>query len=77
MTYKLPDIEKSYIPKVLLLGNGINKSFNRDSWDEMLKNIKEENITEQDLEIIKNLPYPLQAVAITKDQVDKKLEDFS
>lgn len=64
-------------PQVLLLGNGISRAFSKNavSWDEVLANI---TINEQILPKQKlSLPFGLQAVLRTDDQVDRKMNDIS
>lgn len=76
-TYTLPTIKKTYIPKVLLLGNGINKLFGKNSWDELLTEIISSHQSPDDVKKIKQLPYPLQAVVVTEDHLDEKLDELS
>lgn len=58
-------------PKILLLGNGINRAFDADSWEDMLKAITERNDLPKEL----HLPMPLQAVLVSNDHLSKKLSD--
>lgn len=72
MTNCLPVIEYNRIPKVLLLGNGINRSFEGESWSEILKpSTSERKFTDAETERIKSMPFPLQAVALSCDKVDE------
>ena len=59
-------------PKVLFLGNGINRAFGFLSWDGLI-NTKTEN---KSLEL-DGIPYPMQAVILTNDCVDRYMNDIS
>lgn len=65
-------------PKVLLIGNGINRAFGGAGWSALLKALHTN--PKIPFEKIKDLPFPLQAVLATEDQVDtamlKKKEAF-
>lgn len=54
---------------VLFLGNGINRAFNGDSWDNLIKMIStkyESSLTADDVE---HLPFPMKVVALSGDRV--------
>ena len=54
---------------VLFLGNGINRAFNGDSWDNLIKKIStkyESSLTADDVE---HLPFPMKVVALSGDRV--------
>ncbi len=56
-------------PNVLLLGNGIHKTFSHESWDELLKKMNPD--MKQDLwKQVSKLPYPLMAVVAAKDHLN-------
>lgn len=55
--------------KVLLLGNGINRSFRKSSWKEMIASVSDRPYKE-----IKALPYSMQVVAATGDMVEASAE---
>ena len=55
--------------KVLFLGNGINRAFNGDSWDELLKKLS----NDKGAKYGENVPMPLRAILLTKDGVDKAI----
>lgn len=63
----------SEIPKVLLLGNGINRAFESMQWDDLLKGMSDEGV-KADWDHIKTLPYPLMAVVATKDNVGEQMK---
>ena len=69
----LPEIKPETIPNVLIIGNGLNRCFAKDSWDEILKDVSKGKVCFSDDEIdqIKTMPYPLQAVVMTGDAVDE------
>ncbi len=75
---ELPKIEYGTIPKVLLIGNGLNQCFSKGAWGDLLDRIADKALSDDDKKIIKErLPYPLQAVVITRDKIDDKLGDLS
>ena len=59
-------------PQILLLGNGINRAFNSDSWDDLLNSVdeREERYDIGDY----RCPETLKAILVTKDNVDKALQ---
>lgn len=64
---------KNGIPKILLLGNGINRAFHSDSWDALLNTI---DIRRERYDIGEfRCPETLKAILITGDNVDKALEN--
>ncbi len=60
-------------PKVLLLGNGMNRVYGGASWTGLLEKI---NRTEFTTEQVKGMPFPMQAVLLSRDQVDVSLQDL-
>lgn len=59
-------------PKVLLLGNGINRAFNSDSWDDLLNSV---DVREEKYDIRGyRCPETLKAILVTCDNVDKALK---
>ena len=72
---QLSPIKYGTTPKILLLGNGINKAFEKDSWDELLKKIACKTFSADEWELIKKAPYPLQTVMITNDTVDVSIKN--
>ena len=63
---------KNGIPQVLLLGNGINRAFNSDSWDDLLNSI-DRRADCYDIGDYR-CPETLKAILITEDNVDKALQ---
>ena len=63
-----------YIPKILLLGNGIIRSFGGGSWNKLLSDISEPHIDENEVESI-NCPEPLKVILVTNDNVDAILKN--
>ena len=59
-------------PQVLLLGNGLNRTFGGNSWTDLMKQIS----VRSDLPETLTCPYPLQAVLVTNDHVKKAMEDY-
>ena len=60
-------------PKVLLLGNGMNRVYGGASWAGLLEKI---NRTHYTTEQVKSMPFPLQAVLLSQDHVDVSLQDL-
>ncbi len=60
-------------PKVLLLGNGINRVYGGASWTGLLEKI---NRTAFTTDQVKSMPFPMQAVLLSKDHVDISLQDL-
>lgn len=58
-------------PQVLLLGNGLNIAYGGLDWSELLVGIHYNLRIRPDY--IKELPFPLQAVILTEDHVDKAI----
>ncbi len=73
----LKPIPHGKIPKVLLLGNGINRAFGQKSWEDFLDSIALPEMSEEDRRVMKKIPYPLQVVALSRDGVDEKLKGIS
>lgn len=64
---------KNNIPKILLLGNGINRAFHSDSWDALLNSV---DIRREHYDIGEfRCPETLKAILITGDNVDKALKN--
>ena len=66
-------IEPGRRPKVLLLGNGLNRVYGGASWTGLLNRI---NRTEFTPEQVKDIPLPMQAVLLSEDHVDVSLKDL-
>lgn len=64
-------------PKILLLGNGINRAFNKGSWDDLLNEINRTEFSDEQREAIKRMPYPLIPVICTENNVDDALDCIS
>ncbi len=56
--------------KVLLLGNGINRAYNGDSWVQMIREFSGNQ------EFRSSLPMPQQIIVATDNRVDEKLKDY-
>lgn len=62
---------------VLLLGNGINRAYDYASWDGLINAIKTKNLTKEETEALKRVPYPLQPVVLTSDKVGDKMKEIA
>lgn len=60
-------------PKVLLLGNGLNRVYGGASWAGLLARINRTNYTPEQ---VKSMPLPMQAVLLSQDHVDVSLKDL-
>ena len=49
-------VEYGQIPKVLLLGNGINRAYDFASWDDLIESIRTKELTTAEKESIGNVP---------------------
>jgi len=65
------------VPKVLLLGNGINRAYGFASWDEMIESIRTKDLSDREKECVKNIPYPLQPVILTNDHLGMQIKIIS
>ena len=63
---------KNGILQVLMLGNGINRAFNSDSWDDLLNSV-DRRADRYDIGKYR-CPETLKAVLMTEDNVDKALQ---
>ncbi len=59
-------------PQILLLGNGINRAFESDSWDDLLNSIDRRGDRYDVYDY--RCPETLKAILITEDNVDKALQ---
>ena len=60
-------------PRVLLLGNGLNRVYGGASWAGLLARI---NRTEYTPDQVRGIPMPMQAVLLSEDHVDVSLKDL-
>lgn len=60
-------------PQVLLLGNGLNRAYGADDWRSLLKRIHHN--PKVSFEELQSLPFPLQAVLATDDQLEAVLNE--
>jgi hypothetical protein len=69
--YTKDDIKNRIRPRILLLGNGINRAFNEDSWSNLLDDIKIEkyHCKSSDYE----MPMPLKATLLTNNNANKSI----
>ena len=70
MVKLLPAFENGYTPKVLLIGNGINRAFGKPDWSDLLDDKDSDRFTEKEKKQIELMPFPLQAVLFSDDSVD-------
>ena len=70
-------LEYGQTPKVLLIGNGINRAFDYASWDDLIKSISTKDLSENEKLCMSNVPYPLQPVILTNDHLDTRMKEIS
>lgn len=75
----LSPIKQGERPKVLLLGNGINRAFSDShiAWDELIGKMSREHHEPYEKKNFEDLPYPLKVVACTGDNVDEGLNNIA
>ncbi|MBR0148059.1 MAG: hypothetical protein IJM23_02560 [Lachnospiraceae bacterium] len=74
--FELQKIKSGEIPKVLLIGNGINRCFGQSSWESSILKVSTGDIDDSKRELIKDLPYPLRIVIESGDCVDGAMKLF-
>lgn len=62
---------------VLLVGNGLSRSFGADEWKKFIKSSAEEFHSKYPYDKIESLPCNMSIVAATNDSVDKCMKDFA
>lgn len=78
MMEKLTKLETlNHRPKVLLLGNGVNRAFGTESWGDILSEISAVSFDEIEKMMVDNLTFPLQTVIYTNDNVDEGVKLLS
>ena len=70
-------LEYGQVPKVLLMGNGINRAYGFASWDELIESIRTRDLSDSEKEDVKNIPYPLQPVILTGDHLGTQMKTVS
>lgn len=73
LAYMKP-FETNRNPSVLLMGNGIHRTFGRESWGDLLKNMAPE-MSQEEWDQIKDLPYPLKAVVAAGDSLGGSMKE--
>lgn len=64
------------IPKILLLGNGINQAYDYASCEELFQSIRTKTLTPDEEKSMKAVLYPLQPVILTADQIDTQMKKY-
>lgn len=76
MKGNLPPIPYGKTPVVFLIGSGVLQAFGGDSWDSFLNKIKCVKLSDDEVQQIKKLPYPMRPVVLTGNRVDEQLRKF-
>lgn len=69
--------DTDYIPKVLLTGNGLHRTFEDANWDKLLRDLSGDRFSDADWEILKKLPYPQLAIAATGNHLNTGMKEAS
>jgi hypothetical protein len=64
-------------PRILLLGNGINRAYDFTSWDGLIESLRTKELSEEEKRAVKKVPYPLQPVIMTDDQIDQQMKEIA
>lgn len=64
-----------HVPQVLLLGNGLNRSYGGDDWEKVIEAVWENRKIAK--EQTNDVPFPLRAVIGSNDMLDQKLKSRS
>ena len=64
-------------PKVLLMGNGINRAFGFASWDDLIESVRIKDLSEAEKECMQFVPYPLQPVILTEDHLGTRMKEIA
>ena len=68
---------KKDVSKVLLIGNGINRAYGVLSWDDLISSIQTKTLTQEEKACLCKIPYPLQPVVLTEDNVGDKMREIA
>ena len=70
---------ETYVPNVLLLGNGINRVFGDSSWENVINGLSKGEFAynQKWMEQIKTIPFALQTIVISSDSVADGMKDLS
>ena len=70
-------IKHGTVPDVLMIGNGFNRAFHFASWDDLIESIRTKELSENEKEGMKKVPYPLQPVILTGDHLRTQIKKIS
>ena len=73
-TTPLNKIPHNTRPKVLLLGNGLNRAYGTSTWQDIIGKISCDSLEDYKSKGLENLPYPLQAIIYTHDNVNEGVD---
>lgn len=77
MLLPIPAYSLNPTPQCLLLGNGINRLFEENSWKEIIEKELEKSESIYKYSDIENMPATMQIVVATNDHVDKRMEGLA
>jgi hypothetical protein len=70
-------MEYDHVPKVLMLGHGIDRAFGFASWDDVIGPAQIRELTVDERDGMKNVPDPLGPLLLTEDHVRDKMKQWS
>lgn len=64
-------------PRVLLLGNGINRAFNSESWDSLIDSISKDKLSPKEKDVLSSMSFPIRAIVATGNDVLNGVKSFA
>ncbi|MCQ2527638.1 MAG: SIR2 family protein [Saccharofermentans sp.] len=64
-------------PRVLLLGNGINRSYNGDSWDALLNSITKRTFSTIEKDALEKMSFPMRAILVSDNDVKSGVDGIA
>lgn len=74
---KVPAIKNGYVPSVLLLGNGIARTFGGKSWEKIVTDRLEKYNSPYSYKEIEDVPATMQIVLATNDHVSEEMRSIA
>lgn len=64
-------------PRVLLLGNGINRAFNSESWDSLIDSISKDSLSPKEEDVLSSVSFPMRVIVATDNDVHTGVKTFA